>query len=136
MARYKSDNSFDFCDQSVVLYSALYQTYYLDEKLSPDLSLSISIQGHATAACLPVACSRMSRQGKGRSVSRQVIASPVVHGWLMFWAERIVVVVVLYEYGGSRGIPHIDFHHAFLQHVQAKAVAVKVVPQPLRKVLG
>jgi hypothetical protein len=45
----------------------VYQTYYFDEKLSPDLCLSISIQGHAMASCLPVAYSRMSRQGNGRS---------------------------------------------------------------------
>ena len=35
----------------------------------------------------------------------------------MFWAERIVVAVVLYESDEYRGIPHTHFHHAFLQHV-------------------
>jgi hypothetical protein len=79
---------------------------------------------------------RMSSQGKGRSVSRQVIASPVVHGRLMVWAERVVVVAVLYESGGWRGdpIPHLNSHHAFLQHVQVKVktVALKVVSDPSR----
>lgn len=45
------------------------------------------------------------RQDMGRSVSRQVIASPVVHGWLMVWAKRVVVVVMLYESGWLRGFP-------------------------------
>jgi len=63
----------------------------------------------------------MSRQGAGRSVSRQVIASPVVHGWFTVWAERIVVVEILYESGWLRRGPHINPHHAFPQHVQVKA---------------
>jgi len=43
---------------------------------------------------------------RGPPFIRQVIASPVTHGWLMVWADRIVVVV--YESGGlRRGGPHI-----------------------------
>jgi len=72
----------------------------------------------------------------GRSVSRQVIASPVVHGWLMVWAKRIVVVVILYESGWLRGVPHINPHHAFLQHVQVKARTLNVITEGSRKILA
>jgi hypothetical protein len=78
----------------------------------------------------------MSRQDAGRSVSRQVIASPVVHGWLRVWAERIVVVVILYESGWLRGLPHINPHHAFPRHVQVKACTLSVIAQGSRKVLA
>ncbi len=76
------------------------------------------------------------RQDMGRSVSRQVIASPVVHGWLMVWAKRIVVVVILYESGWLRGVPHINPHHAFLQHVQVKARTLNVITEGSRKILA
>lgn len=49
-------------------HSALYHTCCLDEKLSPDISVSLLVLGHAMSACLPLVHSRMSRQGKGRSV--------------------------------------------------------------------
>jgi hypothetical protein len=71
----------------------------------------------------------------GHSVSRQVIASPVVHGWLVVWAKRTVVVVMLYESGWLRGVPHINPHHAFLQHVQVKARAHNVITEGTRKIL-
>jgi hypothetical protein len=76
------------------------------------------------------------RQDMGPSVSRQVIASPVVHGWLMVWAERIVVVVMLYESGWLRGFPHINPHHAFLQYVQVKACTLNVITEGSSKVLA
>jgi hypothetical protein len=75
-----------------------------------------------------------SRQDMGRSVSRQVIASPVVHGWLMVWAKHIIVVEMLYESGWLRGVPHINPHHALLQHVQVKARALNVITEGFRKI--
>ena len=76
------------------------------------------------------------RQDMGRSVSQQVIASPVVHGWLMVWPKRLVVVVMLYESGSLRGVPHINPHHAFLQHVQVKARTLHVITEGSRKILA
>lgn len=75
------------------------------------------------------------RQDMGCSVSRQVIASPVVHGWLMVWANRIVVEM-LYESGWLRGVPHINPHHAILQHVQVKAGPRNVITEGSRKILA
>lgn len=46
----------------------------------PDIKVSLLILGHAMSSCLPLAHLRILRQGMGRSVLRQVIASPVVHG--------------------------------------------------------
>jgi hypothetical protein len=41
MALDDSDKLFRLCDHRMVFPSALYHTYYLDERMSPDLSLSL-----------------------------------------------------------------------------------------------
>jgi hypothetical protein len=46
---------------------------------------------------------------RGVPCVRQVIASPVAHGWLMVWAEHVVALAVVYESGGLRTeAPHIN----------------------------
>ena len=112
----------------LVFHSALYRTHYPDEKPSPDISLSL-LGLRACDVLVSYPCVR-------RSVSRQVIASPVVHGWLTVWAERIVVVEILYESGWLRRGPHINPHHAFPQHVQVKAWTLNVITQGSRWVLA
>jgi hypothetical protein len=115
-----------------VFRSELYRTHYPDEKPSPAISLSLLAQGHAMSSCLILVHSpRALRQGAWRSVSRQVIACRLAHGL----GRARIVVVVLYE-SGLRGVPHINPHHAFPQHVQVKACTLNVITKGARKALA
>ena len=71
-------------------------------------------------------------------VHEQVIASPVMHGWFMVWAERNVVVTLVYETGWLRRgrSPHINPHHAPPKHVQAKAGTLSIIAQIPRGLLA
>jgi hypothetical protein len=117
----------------LVFYSALYRTHYPDEKTLARYQLIIIGPRACDVLVLCISGCRARMRG---APCHAVIASPVVHGWLRVWAERIPVVVILYESGWLRGFPHINPHHAFPQHVQVKACTLGVITQGSRKVLA
>lgn len=66
---------------------------------------------------------------RGSPCVRQLIASPIAHGWLMVWADRILASYMNLA-GCEGGHPtSISPHHAPPQHVQAKAGTLGVIVQ-------
>ncbi len=82
-----------------VFRSALYLTHYLDEKPSPDISLSLLAQGHVMSSCFLLA--------PGYGALRVTAGDGIPYrAWLAHGlGQAYIVVVILYESGWLRGFP-------------------------------